>query len=349
MKKYIGLDVHCTSTTFVVMSPTGKRLGKYVVETNGRALVEQLKAIPGELHVCLEEGTQSAWLYELLSPRVEEVVVALVEQSRGQKSDEIDAHRLAEQLRTGTLKSKVYKEQGAFGTLREIARTHRMVVQDVVRVKGRLKSLYRSRGIPSPGETVYSVQGRELMLEKLPDATRAAAELLYREYDGVEDVRRKAEKDLVTEARRHPIYRVLRTCPGLGPIRAAHMMPIVVTPGRFRTKRQFWSYCGLGVVMRSSSDWVSNGDRWAKANVQLPRGLTVSFNRVLKWVFKGAAMTVITTGGDVPLRQDYERLLKGGTKPPLARLTLARKIAAIALSMWKSGKEYDPRKEQKKD
>ena len=41
----------------------------------------------------------------------------------------------------------------------------------------------------------------------------------------------------------------------MGPIRAAELLPIVVTPYRFQNKRGFWSYCGLGVVMRSSSDW----------------------------------------------------------------------------------------------
>jgi hypothetical protein len=48
-----------------------------------------------------------------------------------------------------------------------------------------------------------------------------------------------------------------------------------------------------------------------------------------------------------PLHQDYQRLLKAGTKPNLAKLTVARKIAAIALSMWKSNKEYDPTRHQK--
>jgi hypothetical protein len=47
---------------------SGKRLTSHVVETNGQALVEQLKMIPGNKHVCLEEGTQSAWVYEILSP-----------------------------------------------------------------------------------------------------------------------------------------------------------------------------------------------------------------------------------------------------------------------------------------
>jgi len=53
MRRYIGLDVHQTSTTFAVIGENGKRLGTHVVETNGHALVEQLETIPGKRHVCL--------------------------------------------------------------------------------------------------------------------------------------------------------------------------------------------------------------------------------------------------------------------------------------------------------
>ena len=84
-----------------------------------------------------------------------------------------------------------------------------------------------------------------------------------------------------------------------GPPRFFHrrMMPIVVTPHRFRTKQQFWSYCGLGIVMRSSSDWVRTADGgWARAQVQRTRGLSRNHNHTLKAIFKGAATTVITQG-----------------------------------------------------
>jgi len=37
---------------------------------------------------------------------------------------------------------------------------------------------------------------------------------------------------------------------------------------------------------------------------------------------------------------DYRHMLEGGTKPNLAKLTLARKIAATVLRMWKDEKEY---------
>ena len=168
MERYIGLDVHAASTTFAAVGESGKRLGTHVVETNGQALVEQLKTIPGQRHVCLEEGTQSTWLYEILSPHAEEVLVVMVSESRGQKNDAKDAFTLAEQLRTGAIPKQVFKEVGEYGTLRELGRTHTMVVQDVVRVQNRIKALFRSRGIAVSGKSVYSEKGRTSRLENGP-------------------------------------------------------------------------------------------------------------------------------------------------------------------------------------
>ena len=48
----------------------GKHLGCQDVETNGEALINAIKATPGRLHLCLEECTQSAWLAEILSPKM---------------------------------------------------------------------------------------------------------------------------------------------------------------------------------------------------------------------------------------------------------------------------------------
>ena len=85
---------------------------------------------------------------------------------------------------------------------------------------------------------------------------------------------------------------------------------------RFRTRRRFWSSSGLGVVMRSSSDWVPReGGGWKRAEVQQTRGLNENHNHVLKNAFKGAATTVITQLKDEPLHQHYQRLLAAGTKP----------------------------------
>ncbi len=70
------------------------------------------------------------------------------------------------------------------------------------------------------------------------------------------------------------------------------------------------------------------------------RGLNPACNRQLKGLFVGAARTALRCRRPNPLLDAYERLVESGTKPNLARLTIARKIAAIALAMWKSESEY---------
>jgi len=345
MERYIGLDPHGTSCTFGVIGPSGRKLRHDVVETNGAALVQYLRNVPGRKHLCLEEGTQSAWLYEILSPHVVEIVVAGISKSRGQKSDELDAFRRAEELRTGTIETPVFKAPRMYGRLRELARVHTMLVRDVVRVQARVKVMYRARGIATPGKSIYGPGKRDQWLNRLPVSSRWATEKLHDEYDQLLELKREAERELVAEARKHRISRVLATAPGLGPIRVAQLLPIVVTPHRFRTRSQFWAYSGLGIVMRSSSDWVqTQAGGWARAQVQQTRGLNRRHNSTLKGIFKGAATTIVTRLHADPLYEHYLRLTSGGTKPNLAKVTIARRVAAIVLRMWKDEKEYDPGK-----
>ncbi len=124
------------------------------------------------------------------------------------------------------------------------------MVVDVARVKNRLKSVLRSRGVVyGAGRSVYAKRERERWLGELPEATRPLAELLYSEHDALAALKARAEKALLAEARKHREWRLLKTCPGLGPIRTAELLPVVVTPYRFRSRSGFWAYCGLGIVI----------------------------------------------------------------------------------------------------
>jgi len=273
-------------------------------------------------------------------------VVVGVRRSRGPKSDKHDAFALAEKLRIGDIKTRVYKKRGEFAALSHLVRAHGTLTVDTVRTQNRIKSLLRSRGIPTGGKRVYSVSGRQEWLSKLPAQARCQADLLYCKYDALVDLRKRAEKEMLAEARKHAAYKVIKTCPGLGKIRTAQLLPIMVTPYRFANKCQFWSYCGLGIVMRSSSDWVRMQDgQWAKAAIQRTRGLNRNFNHTLKNIFKGAAtMAISRTGKNDPLYHHYRQLLDGGTKPNLAKLNISRQIASIVLSVWRSQEVYEPKK-----
>jgi len=170
MDRFIGIDVHKDSCTVAVMGPSGKRIRCEVVETNGAALVEVIRLIPKERRVCIEESGQSDWLREILRPHVSEVVVEGTTEKKDrsqQKNDEKDAWGLAERLRTGTVRNRVFGAPRELSELRDAVRSYGIIVEDLVRTKNRLQAVYRSRGIAVEGEEIYRESKREAQLAKL--------------------------------------------------------------------------------------------------------------------------------------------------------------------------------------
>ena len=199
----------------------------------------------------------------------------------------------------------------------------------------RLKSLYRSWGIPCAGKEVYAPRYRAEWLGKIREAgVRRRAEHYYQQLDVMRLLRQEARRDLLVEAKKHKAWKLLRQIPGIGPIRAAVLIAVMQTPYRFRTKRQLWTYSGLGLETHDSAQYhaVKGELRRSKRSATV-RGLNKDHNHDLKDIFKGAAMRASTAAG--PLHDFYENLLAKGRKPTMARLTLARKIAAITLIVWK--------------
>ena len=342
MQRFIGLDAHLSSCVFAVCGPSGRKIRTQIVETDAKVLMDFVRTVPSPRYLCLEEGAMSEWLYEILGPCVDEIYVVVPEKKKGNKSDVQDALDLAEMVRVGSASTRVFKGCGRFKILRELSRVYTQLLEDVVRVKNRIKSRYRSRGVETSGD-VYHEKHRDEWLDRLPHATRLATQSLYLQLDALAPIMKQAKQELIQESRRHRIVHILETCPGMGQIRVAQAMATVVTPHRFRTKRQFWSYCGLGIVTKASSEWRQDDGRWRRQKVQITRGLNQNYNRLLKSIFKGAALTSINRAKPTPFRECYERQLEH-TRPNLARLTIARKIAAAFLTMWKNEEVYDPQR-----
>ena len=81
-----------------------------------------------------EEGTWAAWLYDLLKPHVTELVAcdprknALMKE--GNKSDKVDARKLADLLRGGYLRS-IYHGENGLRTLKELARSYQSLLSPI--------------------------------------------------------------------------------------------------------------------------------------------------------------------------------------------------------------------------
>ena len=343
--KFIGLDVHKTSISAAVLDGSGKVMMESVFKTDASAVLGFIRGLHGGLRVTFEEGTHAAWLYSLLKPQVAEVVVCNPRKNAllksGNKSDRIDARKLADLLRANLL-TPVYHDDSRTLTLKELGRTYRSVTDDTTRVMRRLKALYRSVAIDTGGKKLYTRGRREQWLNQLPQmGQRYRAERMFEQFDSLQALRRQIRCDLIQEGQKHAATAMLSSIPFVGPIRSALLIARVQTPFRFRSKRQFWAYCGLALETRSSADHqMIDGELRRKSKPVFIRGLNFNHNHDLKDIFKSAATTASAVPG--PLGDFYKNLLAKGMKPEMARLTLARKIAAISLSVWKKGERFDP-------
>lgn len=342
--KYVALDVHQATTVVSVRIPGGRVIARKILPTEACALVEFFAGMRGSVHVTFEEGTQAQWLHDLLAPVVDRVIVCDRRgEHRGNKADQKDADKLSLRLLSGDLRA-VYHGSTDRTTLRELARTYSNLVEDSTRVMLRLKSLFRARAIRAPGKRIYGTEERAQWLAKLADrGARFRAEALYAELDLLRDLRPRAKAAMVAEARRDPAWPVLRSIPFLGPVRVAQLLATMKTPWRFRTKRNLWGYVGLAVVTETSAEHDFIAGRPVRRRRQpLTRGLNKNHNRTLKNVFKATATAAIGRPG--PLRDLYHAMIARGMREDMARLTLARKLAALTLRLWKTGEHYDPAK-----
>jgi transposase len=78
-------------------------------------------------------------------------------------------------------------------------------------------------------------------------------ELYYQQLGALRFLRQQARKERLGEASKHSATKLLRQIPGTGSLRAAHLAALMQTPHRFRTKRQLWTYSGLGAITAATT------------------------------------------------------------------------------------------------
>src|SRR4029079_17929577 len=97
--KYVGLDVHQATTSIAVLDPNGKLLMQSTVQTSSQEICDFIAGLSGTIHLTFEEGTQAAWLYDLIKPLIAELIVCDPRKNHylksGNKTERVDAIKLA--------------------------------------------------------------------------------------------------------------------------------------------------------------------------------------------------------------------------------------------------------------
>ena len=162
--QYVGIDVHQATLVCVVKDERGRTIIESKVATQREAIVAFLRGLSGRLRVAFEEGTQAQWLYDLIRPLADDVIVCDPRRiaTKGNKGDRLDAERLSELLRLNAL-TPVFHRGGETRKLKELVRLYEGLVDDSTRVMLRIRAVYRGRAIRSSTRSVYHPAKRSEM------------------------------------------------------------------------------------------------------------------------------------------------------------------------------------------
>jgi transposase len=137
-------------------------------------------------------------------------------------------------------------------------------------------------------------------------------------------------KELVGAARNFEPVRRFEALPGIGWIRGVTFYALIDTPHRFPTKAALWRYSGIGLERRHSGGG------------PMRTRLSTQGHRRLKDVLLGAAKSAVEQGRN-PFATKYQYWRnEQGLHPANAKRNVARALAAVMWSLWKSGQTYEP-------
>lgn len=323
---YIGLDGHCKTSTLVMVNRAGEMLNHEQINTCERDLLGFFRRLDGNKKLIFEESHLSQWFYALLKPEVDELVVChpgYLGKKQGPKNDLRDALHLANELRCGHV-VPVFHSPSRMMELRSLTSGYRDVVHEIVRAKNRYKALFRSEAIRTPGVSVYRTDERIKELSRKVD--QFVAQRLFDQIQYLGEQKKLYIEEFKKNIKKHPDINRLTTIPGIDCIRANIIATMICSAHRFQNKHKLWAYSML-VKHQQVSDGKSYG------------AIKIPGRTELKEAFIGAAESNLMMI-ESPLRNYYDVLREKGIEHQNAKMSLARKIAAICLAILKKKKPY---------
>ena len=314
---YIALD-WAQSNMALAHSDKSEGVQTIDVRSDIKALKNYIDQMKGTKILTFEETSPAQWLYTELLEHVDQIIVCEPYTNHllksGPKTDRIDAIKLLKLLKADMLKP-VFHCTDEFVNTRKIVSAHADLVWSLVQAKNRYKAMYRAKGMKKGAAfTTREEQFVERQLKALIETH--------------EKIRSEYENEFERICSENEMVRNLTTIPGIGKIGATRIAAAVIEPKRFSHKTGFWLYCGL-----QKYDLISGGRSYGKRS---PR-----YSRQLKSTFKTAA--VVATRDNFPnvFKEYFDQMRKDGVSDKVAKHNVARRIAAIALGVMRTGKQLD--------
>lgn len=332
---YIGLDVHKDSTTYAVREQRGSVVAEGECATQYRDLKPVLDPYLVSAKVALEASTSYYKLYTGFKAEGTDIAVANTLQLRQlvAKSDPLDARRLSDMLRLGTMpESFIPCEE--IQRLRSIVHIRQGLVEERVRWKNRIQAMLDMEGISlswwGGAFTQKWIAAFEQYLES-PTANWVMRHA-YAQYRGVSAHKEQMTELMVAATREHwaKEHTLLQSIPGIGPELACVCIAEIWPISRFASEKKLRRYAGVVPVVKQSGDYVGKN--------RLPKQ---SRRRLLCWAFVVAATAAGRTKTN--LGNYYRRKKKQKKIAGKAKMAVASTISDIVYKVLTTGESYMPK------
>jgi hypothetical protein len=145
---FVGLDLGSRNCQLVAMNAEGSVITNRRFATGEANLPTAAKELGGDVHVHIEAGELAAWVRSVLSPRVARLVVShpcanswIAKDPN--KSDRVDACKLADLLRLNLLHEVYYPEGQSRRDFKLLVQHYDDLTAEPVRLKQKIKSRLR--------------------------------------------------------------------------------------------------------------------------------------------------------------------------------------------------------------
>ncbi|MEM9701834.1 MAG: transposase, partial [Planctomycetota bacterium] len=284
--KFIALDVHKSCSEMAVLSAAGTITQRRRLPTAVPPLVEAVRQVARPRRLTFEEGPLADWLARALRPHVDALIVCDARRNHwvakeGDKTDPVDAEKLARLFRGGFLKPVHQVADPGRSALKRAVGLYHDQVRRRVRLGNQLTAILARHGRFVSAARLADPDDWRDALDGLPNhrLLRASLERLHAALVQERERERAAGRELTAAAKNVPVVRRFAQVPGVAWIRGVTFYAALDTPERFRNKSALWKYCGLGLRQRQSGSG------------QPQTHLSKEGNRRLKDLLIGAAET----------------------------------------------------------
>ena len=331
--KFVGIDLHKKSISVCVVNQGRQVLLRKAMACAESAAIRDFFAELGPFRAVIEATSSYEWLWQLLEPLADRVVLAhpaklrvIAESTR--KSDKLDAQVLAEFLALDMipLAHRPTPRQRAY---RRLVRQRLFLRDERTAVRCRMRALLTEYNADDP--KLFSRKGLARLAELALDAQdRFVMDQLAETWRALSEQIDEVEEQLRTFAETAPAQEmearaVLASMPQVGPVTIDVVVSELGDIRRFRSAKQVCAYAGLVPGHRES------------AGKRRDLGITKQGSPRLRWALIEAAWRMVRHTNR--WRAEYDRLkAKRGSKRAIT--AIARRLLCVMTALLKKGEGY---------